>query len=220
IVGFNVLVTFGQMLVESSRAAIIAYTMPALTAALAVVFLGEKLSWRIATGLGLGMLGLAILLSETAVNVFDQPIGPAVMLLGALSWAIGNICLKSRTWSLKPLPLSVWFFAVAAAITWPLALTFETPLTRLVSSGLPSPAVLATFAFHVAGPMVVCYALWNIIVSRLPATVAAISTLMAPVVGVLSSAVVLGEALTAAKLAALSLIVVSIALSLRPARNK
>jgi len=41
IFGFNVLTAIGQVLMETSKAAIIAFTMPSLTAGLATIFLNE-----------------------------------------------------------------------------------------------------------------------------------------------------------------------------------
>ena len=71
-------------------------------------------------------------------------------------------------------------------------------------------------AFHVLGPMIVCYVLWTILVGRLPATVAAISTLTAPIVGVLSAVLILDDPLTWQKCLALAMIVMSIAVTLLP----
>ena len=51
---FNVLTSIGQTLTEASRAAIVAYTMPAQTAVLAALFLGERLTGRRVAALGIG----------------------------------------------------------------------------------------------------------------------------------------------------------------------
>ena len=126
--GFNVLTTFGQLMTETSRAAIIAYTMPALTAVLAVVFLRERLAWRIMAALVIGMAALAVLISEDVGAVASGPEGPTIMLLAALSWSLGNVALKSRSWSLSPLALTVWFFVVSSLACWPLMLMFEPPV--------------------------------------------------------------------------------------------
>jgi drug/metabolite transporter (DMT)-like permease len=69
------------------------------------------------------------------------------------------------------------------------------------------------FAFHVVGPVALCYAAWVSLVSRLPASTAAIGTLLIPVVGVLSSSLLLGDVLTLDKIIALGLIVSSVALT-------
>ncbi len=212
--GFNVLTSVGQTLTETSKAAIIAYTMPALTAVLAAVFLGERLTGRRVLALILGMAGIGVLAAENLDALIANPAGPAIMLGAALSWALGNVALKAFRWSLPPISLTVWFFAISTVAVWPLALALETQPDPAALSG----ATLAVFAWHVLGPMVTSYALWTMLVSRLPATVAAISTLTAPVTGVLSAALLLGDPLTGGKIAALGLVVASILVALAPAR--
>lgn len=211
IFGFNVLSTFGQMLTEASRATIIAYTMPAITGVLAAVFLSEILTLRRLVSLGLGMLGLVVLASENFQDVVANPEGTVVMLLAALSWSIGNVALKARSWSIRPLPLTAWFFAISAVVCWPLAITLESPFAM----SPPSPGVVAVWAYLIVGPMVICYAIWTSMVDRLPTTVAAISVLTAPVIGVISSALLIAEPLTWQKLVALALIVGSVLLTLK-----
>ncbi|MGI9417639.1 MAG: DMT family transporter [Geminicoccaceae bacterium] len=210
--GFNILTTFGQLVTETSRAAIIAYTMPALTAVLAVIYLGEKLEWRVVAALVMGMAALAVLVSEDSAVVTSGPAGPIIMLLAALSWALGNVALKARKWSLSPLALTVWFFVISSVACWPLALAFEPPWRQT----WPSMTVLLTMAYHVLGPMVICYALWTLSLGRLPATTAAISTLTAPIVGVGSAVVILGDPVTWQKVTSLLMVVASILMTLLP----
>jgi drug/metabolite transporter (DMT)-like permease len=215
IFGFNIGSTFGQVFTQTSKAAIIAYTMPAITAALAVVFLKERLHLRLVLALLIGMAGLAVLASRDFSALLRDPTGPGIMLAAALSWSIGNIALKSRTWTLSPLAMAMWFFAISSVLAWPLVLIFE----PLADQHMPSLPVLLTLGYHILGPMVVCYLLWTVLLGRLPATVAAISTLTAPIVGVSSAVVLLGDELTWQIVTALALIVGSIALTLgRPHR--
>ena len=217
IFGFNVFAALGQSLTDTSRAAIIAFTMPALTAAFAAMFLGERLSGRTLTALVLGMAGLGVLASEDFAGLIAQPAGPVVMFLAALSWALGTVALKARTWSLPPLALSVWFFAVSSAVCWPLVLVFEPPWQQ----SWPSPPVLWTLAYHTIGPMIVCYGLWTTMVGKVSATIAAIATLMVPVVGVASAVILLGDELTWHKVVALAMVLASIVMTqafVKPAR--
>ena len=216
ICGFNVITTIAQLLTETSRAAIIAYTMPAMTAGLATVFLKERLSHRTVLALVLGMAGLAVLATEDLAGLVADPLGPALMLIAALSWSLGNISLKARQWSMPPLALTVWFFVASAMMSLPLVLVFEPPLQQ----SWPSAPVLWALIYHALGPMVICYALWTGLVGRVPATVAAIATLLAPVVGVASSVVFLGDPLTWQKPLALVLVLASIGLTLIPARYR
>jgi len=206
ICGFNVLTAFGQVFLESSKAAIIAYTMPSLTAVLATVYLRERLDTRVILALLVAMGGLAFLASENLTSLIENPIGPLIMVFAALSWAMGNVGLKSRKWRLLPLPLTVWFFAFSSLATWPFVFIWE-PIWQ---QNLPSLQVLATLTFHILGPMIICYILWAVLVARLPTTIAAISALTAPVVGVLSSVFLLDDVMTWQKGAALAAIIFSI----------
>lgn len=213
--GFNIFATFGQLHTETSKAAIIAYTMPAFTAVLAAIFLRERLDRRITIALAIGMMGLAVLAFEDVHELMANPLGPAIMLLAALSWALGNVALKLRTWSLSSLALTVWFFVVSSALCWPLVFVFEPPWNQ----SWPSTSVMWTLGYHVLGPMVVCYTCWTIMLARLPATVAAIATLVAPVVGVSSAVLLLGDVLTWQKVLSLLMVVASIGLTLRTAKR-
>lgn len=210
IFGFNIATALGQLLTEASRAAIIAYTMPAITAVLAAIFLRERLTARIISAVLIGLVGLCVLASSDLAALIAAPLGPLLILLAALSWSIGNVLVHGRVWSLSPLALTFWFFVVSMALAWPLALWLE-------PQGLaerPGWATWAVFAFHVAGPMATCYFLWSVLLRRLPATVAAISILTAPTVGVISAIVLLGEPVEWQKIVALGLIVLSIAVTL------
>ena len=210
IFGFNVLTSFGQTLTETSKAAIIAFTMPAFTGLFAHLFLGEHLNLRTLTALMIGMAGLFVLASEDMTAFLASPAGPLIMLGAAISWALGTVALKARKWSLPPLSLTVWFFAASAAACWPLVLIFEPPWQQ---SWPPAP-VLWTLVYHVIGPMVTCYALWTSLVGRISATVSAIATLMVPVVGVFSAIVLLGDPLTWQKPVSLAMILASIMMTL------
>lgn len=212
--GFNVSTTLGQLLTETSKAVIIAYTMPGLTAVLAAIFLRERLTSRQVGAVGLGMAGLVVLASEDFGALVAEPLGPAIMFVAALSWAGGNVALKARQWTLKPLALTVWFFVVSAVVCGVLMLIIEPPWHQR----MPSAPALAVLGYHIAGPMVTCYALWTIIVGSLPASVAAITALLAPIVGLGSAVILLGEPVSWQKVTALVLVLASIILALLPTR--
>ena len=216
IFGFNVLTTLGQMLTETSTAAIIAYTMPALTAFLSAIFLSELMDVRKIAALTIGTCAMIVLATEDLSGLLADPRGPLIMLASALSWAAGTVCLKAGRWSLSNTALTVWFLGLSAIAVWPLILIFEPPAEQ----NWPSMPVIAVLLYHALGPMVLCYALWTSLVGRLPASVAAIATLMAPVVGVSSAMILLGDPPTWHKAAALVMVLGSIILTFaRPQRG-
>ncbi|MBT4016397.1 MAG: DMT family transporter [Alphaproteobacteria bacterium] len=209
VLGFNILTAFGQLHTQTSTAVIIAFTMPMWTAVLSIFFLGERLTWRRASALAVGLAGLALLVSGDLSGFVSQPMGPLYMLGAAVSWAAGTVVLKSRTWSIKPIAQAAWMLGVSA----PLAILagFLTEYDGLPD--LPSPAVLITMVYHILFPMVICYAAWSALVGRLPASVSAMGTLLVPVVGLTSATVLLGDALSWQKIVALTCVLLSIGLS-------
>jgi len=78
-----------------------------------------------------------------------------------------------------------------------------------------SPRVWALMAYSAAVPLCLCYLAWFAALRRLPAGLAATGTLLAPVVGVLGSALVLGEAFAAPELLAMGLTLGGVALAAR-----
>ena len=207
--GFNILVIIGQTLTEASKAAIIAYTMPAMTAVLSAVLLGERLSGRRLAALGMGMAGIAVLLSQDFGAVIAAPAGALVMLGSALSWALGTVAMKAGRFTLAPMGLTVWFLGLSGLASWPLVAVWE---AGWWADPVLSWPVAAVWAWHAFMPMVVCYALWTSLVGRLPASLAAIATLLAPFVGVSSAILLLGEPASWQKGLALALVLGSIAL--------
>lgn len=214
--GFNLLTAFGQLLTETSKAAIIAFTMPMWAALLSSIFLKEKLGLNRLISLALGMGGLAVLLKSNGAEYFDHPAGFVVMLAAAISWAAGTVLMKGHAWSIQPLARATWLVGISAMPAVAGALLFERPWTL----DWPPVSTFAVFAYHVVGPVAICYAAWTVLIGRLPASTAAIGTLLIPVVGVLSSSLLLGDELTLPKLTALGLIVASVAIVfIRPFRH-
>ncbi len=207
--GFNMFTAFGQLHTQTSTAAIIAFTMPMWAAGFSILFLRERLTRRRFASLIVGILGLLLLVSEDLADFLDHPLGPLLMLGSAISWAAGTVLLKSRTWSIKPIAQAAWMLGVSGppAIVAALLVEIDGPI------GLPSLSVLVVLAYHIVFPMVICYAAWSLLVARLPASVAAMGTLLVPIVGVASAAVILGDPLSWQKLSALALVLLSIGLT-------
>jgi len=209
VLGFNVLTAFGQLHTQTSTAAIIAFTMPMWAAAFSIPFLGERLTRRRFGSLVVGMAGLLLLISEDLSGFLDRPLGPAFMLGAAISWGAGTVVLKSRSWSIRPIAQAAWMLGVSA----PPAIVASVLIEYDGHAVVPSLAVIITMVYHILLPMVICYAAWSLLVARLPASVAAMGTLLVPIVGVASAAVILGDALSLHKLGALALVLLSIGLT-------
>ncbi|MEA2782012.1 MAG: hypothetical protein QOK29_3556 [Rhodospirillaceae bacterium] len=184
---FNLLIAFSQLATATSRAAIVTYTMPIWTTLLARLVLGERLTRRRILALALGAAGIAILSLPLATAGF--PVGILYALGAGLSWAAGTVYLKWARIVADPIAIAAWQLAFGAlAVACGMAI-FE---------GVPHlwplhPAVIAAVIYHALLGIGLAYFLWFEIIARLPASTAALGTLLVPVVGVLSAMLLLGE---------------------------
>jgi drug/metabolite transporter (DMT)-like permease len=202
---------YGVLELPAGRASIIAYTMPAWATVLGPLFLGERLRAPRLAGLMLGMAGIAALVLPDLATIRAAPLGTASMVLAALSWAVGSVLMKRRRWSVSTAALTGWQtclgglpILIAAIIIGPFPGLEHADATTFVA--LAYVVVAALFGQWA----------WFVVLARLPVAVASIGTLTIPVVGVLSSALLLGERIGPAEVVALVLVVAAIALVLRP----
>ena len=159
-------------------------------------------------GLALGLGAMAVLIGPEIVKVGAAPLGAVFVLCAAISWAAGTVCYKKFQWSIPTIDLAAWqmFFGAVPVVVG--AAILETP---------PDPAelggavVLAVLYVYFVG-QIYCVWAWFRALHLLPSAVAAIGTLLNPVVGVFSAAIILDEILTWREFTALFLVVVSIAI--------
>jgi drug/metabolite transporter (DMT)-like permease len=186
IVAFSVFTPFAQLSAETSRVAIMVYTMPIWAAMLALPILGERLTSTRVAALALCVAGMTILIAPLAG--LGIPVGIMLAVAAAMSWAAGTVYLKWARLEGDPMAITIWqlvFGVVVIAICVPL---FE--------GGLHLDAgARALFGLIYSGIIGsgLCYFLWFGIVRRLPASTAALGILASPVIGVITAMIVLGE---------------------------
>jgi drug/metabolite transporter (DMT)-like permease len=217
ITAWHLLSAYGLMRIQAGRGAIIAYTMPIWTVAFGWLLLGERLTTTKAVALVLGTAGLAVLVGRDMETLWAAPAGVILMLGAAIVWALGTLLIKSFRWTIPTATLTGWQLVLGAV---PIALG---ALARLGwgsdNGGLHalthlSPGALAGAAYATFVGVTFCHWAWFKLVGALPAAVAAIGVLGTPVVGVFSSALVIGEPVGAAELAAVALVVSGLAILL------
>jgi len=213
VTGWHMFSAYGLTFIGGGRAVIIAFTMPLWTMLLSLWWLGERPTLRRVCALGLGLVGLLLLLVDEGAALGAAPLGVLFMLAAALSWAVGTVAVKAHEWEVSPLVLTAWQLALGvvpiAAVWAGRGAPFE-PLSL-------TPVAWFAFAYTTFVAMVFCFCSYIRFVTILPATVAAIGVMAIPAVGLAGSAVLLGEPIGAADLAALALVLGGQALvTLRP----
>jgi drug/metabolite transporter (DMT)-like permease len=205
---------YGVSLMAAGRASIIAYTMPAWAMLLGALILGEPFGARGLLAVALGMGGVCALLLPDLARIAGAPLGAASMLLAAIGWGAGTVVMKRFRWSCSVAALTGWqtslggFPIIVAAV----ALGPFPGLEHIDAAGA------AGLAYVILMGMVFSQWAWFAVLGRLPVAVASIGSLAVPMVGVLSSALLLHDPVGAAELTALLLVVAAFAtVLLRPA---
>ena len=214
ITAWNILIAFGVKMIPSGKAAILAYTMPALAIPLSVWLLGERLSAGKIAGLALGMAGMALLVGEGFVGIGASPLGSSLVLGAAASWALGSVLQKKYPVSLPAGLYTAWIMLLGAVPIFAGAALFE-DASWLRSVG--RDAILGT-TYNVLIAFAFAHWAWIKLATSVSVTVFSLSMLIIPVVGVFSGVVFLGERPSWAELLALVLVLGSLASVLSPGR--
>jgi drug/metabolite transporter (DMT)-like permease len=209
VTGWHLGTAYGVARLASGQAAVIAFTMPVWASLLGVAVLGERLTGRIVLALAFGMTAIGVLMWDAVFTLVDAPAGLAFMLGAAVSWASGTVLLKRVDWQIAPVAMAAWQLVLGAIPIVPIAL-----LTEVSGLHPVSWAAATAVIYIVLGPLSIGYLLWNTIIRLFPVNVSAIGTLMIPVLGVISGAVVLGEPIGLREVAALALVCSALALVL------
>ena len=205
--GWHLFTAYGVALMEAGRASIIAFTMPIWAAVFAAVLLGERFSAAKLGGLLLALAGLALLIGPDLAILRQAPLGAFFVLCAAVSWGLGTVLFKRRVWSIPVASNVGWQLMLCAAPLAIGALLLE-PFPDLTS--LSNQAIVALIYIY-GFPMTFCQWAYFKTVHLFPASIAAIGTLLVPVVGVYSSHFILGEPVGWLELAALALVCAALA---------
>jgi drug/metabolite transporter (DMT)-like permease len=186
IVAFSVFTPFAQLGAETSRVAILVYTMPIWAALMARPILGERMTPTRLVALGLCVAGMTILIAPLAG--LRIPTGIMLALSAGMSWAAGTVYLKWARLEGDPTAITIWQIVFGVVVVAIFLLVFEGSLHLNASAwslfGLVYSGIVGTG---------LCYFLWFDIVRRLPASTAALGILSSPVIGVVTAMIVLGE---------------------------
>ena len=213
--GWHLCSAFSLVHMGAGRGGIVAYTMPVWAAVFSAWYLKERLSRRSLAALALGMLGIALLIGPELLGVQRHPLGPLLMVAAAVCWAGGIVVLKGERWPIGIIALTGWQLilgVIPIVLAW-LVIEPHPDLSRLTWAGTLATLYAATVA------LIFCFAAHNKVVTLLPATAAAISTLAIPVVGLLSSAWLLAEPVGWREVTALALVLAAIAMVLLSERS-
>ena len=205
---------FGMQYTAAGDASLMITFNPFFTALLAIVFLDEKMTSRLAVGLTLGISGVAVLFyysPNVDISFTDRAIGDLLIAGAALAWACNSILMKKAMISpaenskeaLSPLQLTVWSSVAGLVFLTPLMLieTWQYGISQPSYEGWISVIFLAIFS------TVISYVWFADGILTIGAGKSALYVYLVPPIGIYSGYLLLDEKLSPALLISFILIV-------------
>ena len=190
LVVWNLASTYAAILIPSGQAAILGFTMPMWTVLAVWALFGERPSPRMLLAIALAAVGVALLLVPARAVYAQAPAGFALGLTAGVGWALGTILLKRAAVPVPALVLTGWQLLIAAL---PMAIG-----ALWIGQGrwfVPSWQTILVIGYITVVPMAIGNAVWFAIVGLLPASVAGLSSVMVPIVAMVTGALVHAEPL-------------------------
>ncbi|WP_280563960.1 MULTISPECIES: DMT family transporter [unclassified Chromohalobacter] len=210
------LITVGVTMVPAGRAALLAYTSPIWMIPLAVLWLDEKLDRSVIASLVFGLAGLAFLfLPSTHILSNTQAlVGNGLLFLAAVVWAFQIALLRRYPSGWSTLQLLPWQLLVATLGLSSLTIVFS---DVSLLQGLDIRSVLVTTYVGIVSTTFVFWGMLHI-ARTMPAISSTVSFLGIPVVGLLSSVLLLPERLDVGLVVGFVLIAIAVVIQSKSSR--
>jgi drug/metabolite transporter (DMT)-like permease len=210
---WHVLAILAVQALSSGRAAILGYTMPIFSAIYGAAVLGERLRPRHVAGVVAAAIGVSLLLWHEFATIAGKPIAALGMLVAAAFWAVGTQQMR-RTKIVAPTLAIVFWMTLAST----LVMTVATVLFERGRWIVPGTVTLAAVGYNAVLIFGLAQPIWLILARALPPIASSMSVMLIPVLGTLSGAWWLKEALHWQDGAAIVLVVLAIASVMWPTR--
>lgn len=211
VTGWMVLMGLALLWLPASEAALIAYTMPVWASLIAWPVLGERPTVLRTLGLVMAFAGLASIMGGNGIAASAEKAPGIIMALcGAIGFAIGTVFSKKYPIHLPPITAAAWQIGIGCLPISIIGLLIETSHLDKVT-----PVGWWLLIYSTVVQFCIAYVSWFAALARLPASVAAIGTMAVPVIGVVASAIALGEPLGPGQIASLILTLAAVVLATR-----
>jgi probable blue pigment (indigoidine) exporter len=99
-------------------------TCPLIISVLNAVWLRQKISWNVWTGLFLGLLGVGFATYPLLQNAHATVFGVALLSLSMLCYSVGTVYYQSVNWTLPRLSINAWQVLIGGAFLFPFTTFF------------------------------------------------------------------------------------------------
>jgi drug/metabolite transporter (DMT)-like permease len=210
--------TVGLSLTSGSHGALIFATAPVWGLFLGIVLGLERGSWRGAVGLGLAVAGVALVAGDGLGSPEASVGGDLLVCLSALSWGAYTVLSLPVLVRLDPLLVAGWSMLLGGLAALPLAITGFPGLSQPLSSVERDAVSVGSWAavfYSTVLASAFAIAAWQANVSRLGANRVLVYMYLVTLFGLVSSILLLGEKLSAEKVAGALIILAGVYLARR-----
>ena len=209
LLGGNGGVVWAEQRIPSGAAALLIATVALWMPLLDRLVFGRRLPARAVAGIGLGLVGLALLVGRIDHGGLD-PLAAAICALASLCWAAGSLYARTAPVPQRPLVATSMEMLVGGALLLIVSLAIGEPRTTHIAN-FSTASVLALGYLIVFGSLIAVSAyVW--LLRHAPTSLVATYPYVNPVVAVLLGWAFLGEEVTVRMAAAGTMIVCAVAL--------
>ena len=208
------LIFWAFVFTDVARGVIILYTTPFFVAIGAHLFVpGEQMQRMQVAGLLCAFAGVVVAFSDgLTLPSYRALIGDAMLLGAAFLWGATTVLIKaSKLAKIDPAKTLAYQLAVSGAVLTPMALIAG---ERGVFD--PTPLVVGSLAFQIVIVAFASYLIWFALVRIYPASTLSAFTFLTPLFSLVFGAMLLGERVSVALIAALAFVAFGIWLVNRP----
>ena len=179
-------------------------TQAVFTGVFAVVLLGERLVGRQVAGVLVAMAGIGLIALDLGAA---SPVGAFLLVVGAAAmWGLSNVAMR-RASPPDMLRFMVWVSALATLPLFALSAIIEGPQRDWAALRTATWPAVGAVVYVGLVATVVGFGVWGYLIRTYSASAVAPFSLLVPVFGMASSALLLGERLTPLRLLAAVLII-------------
>lgn len=204
--GYLATLTYGMQFVDSGQSSVLVYTMPIFVTLIAHFTIHERLTPFKITGICLGTVGILLILGPQFLNFNAQTVtGELLIIVSALSWACANVFSKVKFTGAEIINMTAWQLLIGAILLFVISLMTE----DVSQTEWTLPAVLSLL-FNGIFSTAVTFIAWFWVLTKIEASLASMTLMAVPILGLFFGWMQLHETLTINILAGAFLICVGI----------
>ena len=218
LLGYGLTISFGQFAflfsainfgMPAGLASLVLQAQAFFTIILGAFAFGERLQSKQVTGITLAVIGVLVLIEGSLNGQHVGLLGFMLTLAAAFSWACGNIFNKKiMQYETRPAVMSlvVWSALIPIVPFFVASLLLDGPAVMLQSLATIDITTVLSLVYLAFVATIIGYGIWGTLLGRYETWRVAPLSLLVPVVGLASAALLLGETLSMVQMAGAVLI--------------